>query len=82
MQVAGGTRIRNEFPALALRTRGRSHDHAACHAPGCRNRATRGRKFCKFCQSRLDRVRIELKSVGPRGRKPTIRRASATRKAA
>ncbi len=82
MDVVSASGARNDYPALALRTRERSHEHAACHAPGCRNRAARGGKFCRLCQSRLDRVRIELTSGGPRGRKPSIRRGSAVRKAA
>jgi len=78
MEVASAMGIRNEYPALALRTRARVHEHSACHAPGCRNRAARGGKFCKACQSKLDRVRTQLMSAGPRGRKPSIRSSRRT----
>lgn len=81
MEAASASGIRADYPRLALRTRVRSHEHAACHAPGCRNRAVAGRKFCKLCQATLDRVRRELKAGSPGRRKPSIRSASA-RKAA
>ena len=61
---------------LGLRTRGRSHQQAGCHTPGCRHRAADGKRFCKACQATLDRVRSELMAAKPRGRKPAIRKAA------
>jgi hypothetical protein len=76
MEAATFTGIRADYTGLALRTRGRSRKRTACHAPGCRNRAPQGKSFCRSCQATLDRVRMELKSVGPRGRKPAVRKAA------
>jgi hypothetical protein len=74
MEAAIVTGIRADYTGLALRTRGRSSKRTACHAPGCHHRAPAGKRFCKSCQETLDRVRTELKSAGPRGRKPMIRK--------
>ena len=76
MEAATVTGIRADYTGLALRTRGRSSKRTACHAPGCRHRVPAGKRFCKSCQATLDRVRIELKSAGPRGRKPIVRKAA------
>lgn len=76
MEAATAFGIQADYPSLALRTRTRRHQHAGCHAPGCRNRAPAGKRFCRTCQATLDRVREELMAAGPRGRKPAIRRAA------
>jgi hypothetical protein len=76
MQGAVATAIRGDYPRLALRTRARRHEQAACHTPGCRDRAAEGRSFCGSCQQTLDRVREELKAGSPRGRKPVVRKTA------
>jgi hypothetical protein len=76
MEAAVASTIRNDYPALALRTRARLHQHAACHTPGCRHQVVPGRSFCSECQQTLDRVREELKAAGPRARKRAIRKAA------
>ena len=76
MEAAVVTAIRGDYPRLALRTRARRHEHAACHTPGCKHRAAEGRSFCSGCQQTLDRVREELKAGSPRGRKPAIRKTA------
>jgi hypothetical protein len=76
MEAAVATAIRGDYPKLALRTRARLHQHAACHTPGCRHRAAPGRNFCSGCQQTLDRVREELQAAGPKARKPAIRRTA------
>jgi hypothetical protein len=68
--------IRTEYSGLGLRTRGRGHEASGCHSPGCRHRAATGKRFCKTCQATLDKVRSELASAKPRGRKPSIRKAA------
>jgi hypothetical protein len=70
--------IRTEYSGLGLRTRGRGRgqQYSGCHSPGCRHRAATGRRFCKSCQATLDKVRSELASAKPRGRKPTIRKVA------
>ena len=73
MEVASGFGV--DYPRLALRTRSRRHEATACHAPGCRQRAMPGRKFCKLCQSTLDRIRSELAAGGAARRKPNLRRS-------
>jgi hypothetical protein len=82
MESATGSGIGADYPRLALRTRRRSQRRSACHAPGCRHRAQPGRKFCKLCQSTLDRVRSELAAGGAARRKPNLRKAPPARKAA
>jgi hypothetical protein len=76
MEAASATGVRADYSGLALRTRARSSESAACHTPGCRNRAPDGRMFCAGCQATLDRVREELRAAGPGGRKPRVRRAA------
>jgi hypothetical protein len=76
MEAASAFGAKLDYPALALRTRARSHRRAGCHTPGCRKRAAAGKRFCGSCQATLDRVREELANAGPRGRKPSIRRAA------
>lgn len=76
MEAAVVTAIRGDYPRLALRTRARRHQHAACHTPGCRHRVVAGKSFCSDCQQTLDRVREELKAGSPRGRKPAIRKTA------
>jgi hypothetical protein len=82
MEVASASGMGVDYPRLALRTRVRRQDRSACHAPGCRHRAMPGRKFCKLCQTRLDRVRLELAAGGAARRKPNLRRAPPVRKVA
>ena len=76
MQGVVASTVRSDYPRLALRTRARRHQDAACHTPGCRHQAVAGKSFCSCCQQTLDRVREELKAGSPRGRKPAIRRAA------
>lgn len=76
MEAATATGIRADYTGLALRTRARRDQRAACHSPGCRHRALSGGSFCKGCQATLDRVRQELMAAKPRGRKPAIRKAA------
>ena len=76
MEAAVSSAIRSDYPRLALRTRARRHQPAACHTPGCRHRAVSGKSFCGSCQQTLDRVREELKAGSPRGRKPAIRKTA------
>jgi hypothetical protein len=76
MEAASAFGIQGDYPGLALRTRARRHQHAGCHAPGCRNRVPAGKRFCSSCQATLDRVREELMATSSRGRKPAIRRAA------
>ncbi len=76
MEAATAFGTQADYPGLALRTRARRHQHAGCHSPGCWNRVSGGKRFCKGCQATLDRVREELMAAGPRGRKPAIRRAA------
>jgi hypothetical protein len=68
--------IRTEYSGLGLRTRGRGHRTFGCHSPGCRQRAATGKRFCKSCQATLDKVRSELASAKPRGRKRAFRKAA------
>jgi hypothetical protein len=75
MEAVTASAIRADYPALALRTRGRRHQPSACHTPGCWHQVAAGKSFCKSCQATLDRVREELK-VTPRGRKPVLRKAA------
>ncbi len=56
MEVASASGLGIDYPRVALRTRRRRQERSACHAPG--------RKFCKLCQSTLDRVRLELAAGG------------------
>jgi hypothetical protein len=76
MEATIATRIEAEYPRVGLRTRGRHHLQAGCHAPGCRHRAPAGKRFCSGCQETLDRVRNELTAAKPRRRKPTVRSAA------
>lgn len=69
MEAGVATGIRADYGGLALRTRARRHQHAACHTPGCRHQVAAGKRFCEGCQQTLDRVRNELKAAKPRGRK-------------
>ncbi|MGH2981584.1 MAG: hypothetical protein ACRDKV_06040 [Solirubrobacterales bacterium] len=81
MEAAVASGVRASYTGLALRTRARRHQGAACHTPGCRHQVSGGKRFCKSCQQTLDRVREELMSAKPRGRKPAVRKP-AVRKAA
>lgn len=76
MEAVIATRIDAEYPRVGLRTRGRHHQRAGCHTPGCRHGAPAGKRFCKGCQETLDRVRNELTAAKHRGRKPAVRRAA------
>jgi hypothetical protein len=76
MEATIATRVEVEYPRVGLRTRGRHHGLAGCHAPGCRHRAPPGKRFCTGCQETLDRVRNELTAAKPRGRKTVVRRAA------
>ena len=76
MEATIATRIEAEYPRVGLRTRGRHHGEAGCHAPGCRHNAPAGKRFCSGCQETLDRVRNELTAAKPGRRKPAIRRAA------
>ena len=68
--------LRAEYSSLGLRTRGRGQQASGCQSPGCRHRVATGRRFCKSCQARLDKVRAELAAANPRGRKRAIRKAA------